>query len=69
MALKGGLNLVGGNAASVIAHADLALAAIPNLNPNLGCTRVDRVLDQLLNDRRRPLNDLACRNFRRNICL
>src|SRR2546422_4137303 len=44
---------------TVIAHPDQALPAVLDLDPDRARTGVERVLDQLLDDRRRSLDHLA----------
>ena len=52
---------------AVVLDAHLPLAAELDVNRQPPRAGVDRVLDQLLDDRRRPLDDLARRNLVREI--
>jgi hypothetical protein len=56
--LTGQPELGGTNAAPVIADADQIEAATPEIDADAGRARVERILDQLLDDRSRPLNRL-----------
>ena len=59
-------NLAGVYAASVVGDADHREPAVANLNLYGGRSGVDGVLDELLHDRRRTLDDLPCRYPRGN---
>src|SRR5207247_5297515 len=48
---------------AVVAHADQVLAAILQLHPDRVRAGIERVLDQLLHDRRWALDDLAGRDL------
>ncbi|PYO30875.1 MAG: hypothetical protein DMD51_06105 [Gemmatimonadetes bacterium] len=48
---------------AVVAHPDERLAAVLDRHPNRARPRVERVLDELLDDRGRPLDHLACRDL------
>src|SRR5262245_28012651 len=55
------------HAFAVVFHSNQLLAAQLDGNPDPGRARIDSVLDQLLDDRRRPLDDLAGRDLIRQI--
>jgi hypothetical protein len=48
-----------GDPAAVVNHADQLTASVFDFDDDVGRAGIDRVLDQLLHDRRRPLDDLA----------
>ena len=51
--------LVGGYACAIVADADRRLPRSPDVDADPPCTRVDRVLDELFDDRGRALDHLA----------
>ena len=63
VALERAPGVLGPHAFAVVADADELLASGFDLHRHRGRTRVERVLDQLLHDRRRPLHHLARRDL------
>ena len=59
--------IVGAHAFAVVAHPDQAQAAVLELDDDAARARVERVLDELLHDRRRTLDHLAGRDLRREL--
>ena len=57
--LQGEARVLRGHPFTVVAHADEGLTAVFQLHPHGARAGVERVLDQLLDDRRRPLDHLA----------
>ena len=55
--------ILSGHTASVVRHTDKARAAAHDLDLDRCRTRIHRIFDQLLYDRGRPLNHLACRDL------
>jgi hypothetical protein len=55
--------LVVGNPASIVEHANQPSAAGFDFELDAVSTRVERILDELLDDRSRPLDDLARGNL------
>ena len=51
------------HAGAVVTHADQRLAAIFQLDPNRTRAGVERVLDQLFDDGRRPFDDFTRRDL------
>ena len=63
MAQKRRFNLICRNAAAVIGHADIGLAAVLNLHDHRGSAGVKRVFHQFLDDGDRTLDHLTRRDF------
>ena len=63
MALEGEQGVIVGHAAAVVGDPDQALAARLDGHFNTPGARVNRVLDQLLHHRRRPLHHFAGGDF------
>ena len=63
VAQKRRFNLICRNAAAVIGHADIGLAAMLDFHDNRGSTGVKRVFHQFLDDGDRTLNHLTRRDF------
>jgi hypothetical protein len=59
MSLEGLARVIRAHAVAVVAHADPLLAAPVDLDRDRPRLRVQRVLDQLLDHRRRPLDHFA----------
>ena len=59
VALEGKIDLGGGNAAAVVAHAHQAQAALARLDANLRRAGVDGIVQQLFDHRRRTFDDFA----------
>src|SRR5690606_22307129 len=59
VAEHGELGVLAGHALAVVGHADVARAAALDLDLDRARAGVDRVLDQLLDHARGPLDDLA----------
>ena len=56
------------HAVAIVFDTDLLLAAELDLNRQPACARIDGVLDELLDDRCRPLDDLAGGDLVREVC-
>ena len=63
VAQKRRFNLICRNAAAVIGHADIGLAAVLNLHNNRGSTGIQSVFHQFFYDGNRPLDHLTRRDF------
>ena len=63
MALEGQHGIVAHHAAAIIGDLDKLLAAGFDVHANAPCARIQRVLQQLLHHRGRPLHDLARGDF------
>ena len=63
MPLERRLRVLAGHAVPVVAHADEGPAAALDLDLDAARARVERVLEQLLHDRGRPLHHLARRDL------
>ena len=59
MACERQVKLTGRYAVTVVAHADQADSAVLDVDGEALCARVEGVLDELLDDGRRALDDLA----------
>jgi hypothetical protein len=55
--------IVAEHAATVIGNANETPAPVLDFHPDTRRTRIERILEQFLDDRRRPLHDLARRNL------
>ena len=62
MALNAQCQVGGGHAKAIVGDTDEGLAAAAKGHINLAGTRIQRVLDKLLHNARRPLNDFARRD-------
>ena len=62
MALDGHGQVFGAHTFAIIGHANQRRAAFFHSDDNFAGTRIERILDQLLHRRSRPLNDFAGRN-------
>ena len=60
---EGQQSVVAQHAASVVGDADQPPPAVFDLDANAGRARIERVLQQLFGDGRRPLDDLARRDL------
>ena len=56
-------SVVAQHAASIVGDADQPPSAVFDLDANTGCARVERILQKLFDDGRRPLDDLARRDL------
>ena len=63
MSVKGDGNIIPVNACAVICNTDQADAAVFDFDGNSRCFCVDGIFDKLLDDGRRPFNNLPRRNF------
>ena len=63
MALQRQCEFVCRNAATVVGHQDAAYAALLDAQFDRSGARIDRILEQFLDDRCRPLDDLAGRDL------
>jgi hypothetical protein len=66
MALAGEPEVGGADAAAVVAHANELETTAANVDANGGRSGIERVLDQLFDDRCRPLDRLSGGDTRRD---